>query len=259
MKKKDFIARFAETEEDKIILAHILDKEALTAERDIPTAVHFLDMRLQSIILSAEKYFSVMPVLWGGFPDAERKMLFFLPSYMTEVPADAISLLIATHKAPKAPAHRDYLGSILGLGLTRANVGDILVSEKGAQILVAKEIADFILTNLTSAGHVHLSVTEKPLSALEIPHAEATEKTVTLSSLRIDGAVSAAFGVSRSIAAAAVESGAIYVNDRVVSKNSYLVDGGDKIKWHRHGRAYVERIGGQSRKGRIFVTFRLNT
>ena len=259
MKKREFIEQFAASEEDKLLLAHVLDKEALCIARDIPTSIHFLDLRQQSLIRTAAKSFSVPPVLWGGFEDAERKMLFFLPSYMDSPPENSISLLCAAHSAPQPPTHRDYLGSVLGLGLSRDGIGDILVTKDSAQLLVSAELADFILTNLTSAGRTRLSVTELPISALTVPVTDTVEKTVTLSSLRIDAAVSAAFGVPRSVATAAVESGAIYVNDLIVSKSSFSISEGDKIKWHRHGRVYLERIGGQSRKGRIFVTFRLGS
>lgn len=257
MQKKELLSRFAGTAEDKLFLSRILDKCMLCEKKSIPVDTFFLDMHQQSFIGKIASYFPIAPFLWGGYPDAERKMLFFLPPYIDTPPAHAFSLLRIRHHAKTAPTHRDYLGALLGLGVSRENVGDILLLPDGAEIFIKSTLEDFFLTHFKSAGRVSLETELLPLSALVLPESTASYKTCTLATLRLDAAVGAAFGVSRSVAADAVASGNVFINDIASTKISALLKEGDKIKWHRHGRVILESVGGESRKGRIFVTFRI--
>ena len=256
MEKAELIRKFAQNNDDKIFLAHVLDKEAICIHKSIPAEGDFLDVRRQALILSMAPYMTVKPFLWGGYEDAERKMFFFLPDYMEEVPPDALCVIRAKHRDMKAPGHRDYLGSILGLGVKREGVGDILVSDDGAQIIVRASLADFFLTNYESAGRVHLSVSSLPISALEIPETAPTFKTASLASLRTDAVLAAAFNVSRALAQEAIHSGKVHLNNLPLLKGDKVIAVGDKVRWQGKGRFVLEETGGQSRKGRLFVTFR---
>lgn len=256
MDKQAFLSRFAKTPEDKLFLAHILDREAICIQKNIPTEGDFLDPRQAALLLDAAPHFTVRPVLWGGYEDAERKMVFFLPDYMDAPPEDAISLLVCEHRDSRPLSHRDYLGSLLGLGVKREGVGDILVEEKKAQILIRASLADFFLTNYTHAGRVQLSVSALPVSALSIPETEPTFKTASIASLRADAVLAAAFSVSRSTAADAIAAQKVYLNNLPLLKGDKLIAPGDKIRWQGKGRFVLAETGGQSRKGRLFVTFR---
>ncbi len=256
MQKSEFLAKYAKNEDDKILLAHILDREAVCLHKNIPAEVDFLDPRQQALVLSAMPHFSVRPVLWGGFEEAERKMLFFLPDYLDAPPEDALSIIRATHRDSRPPGHRDYLGSILGLGVDRAGVGDILADDAGAQIIVRSSLADFFVTHYTSAGRVQLSVSVLPVTALTIPETEPVYKTASLASLRADAVLAAAFSVSRTLAADAVRAQKVFVNNLPLTKGDKLLTPGDRVRWQGKGRFVLEETGGTSRKGRLFVTFR---
>ncbi len=256
MQKAEIITKYAQNSDDKILLAHILDREAVCIHKNIPVETDFLDPRQQALVLSLMPHFSVKPVLWGGYADAERKMLFFLPDYMDAPPEDALSLIKAVHHDTRPPGHRDYLGSILGLGVKREGIGDILVSDSGAQIIVRASLADFFSANYTSAGRVHLSVSACPISSLEIPAQEPVYKTASLASLRADAVLAAAFSVSRTLAADAIRAQKVYLNNLPLLKGDKPLSVGDKLRWQGKGRFILEETGGTSRKGRLFVTFR---
>ncbi len=256
MQKSELLARYAKTDEDKILLAHILDREAVCIHKNIPAEVDFLDPRQQALVLSVMPHFTVRPTLWGGFEEAERKMLFFLPDYMDAPPEDALSIVQATHRDTRPPGHRDYLGSVLGLGVDRAGVGDILADEGGAQIIVRSSLADFFATHYTSAGRVHLSVSIFPITALSVPETEPVYKTASLASLRADAVLAAAFSVSRTLAADAVRAQKVFVNNLPLTKGDKTLAIGDRVRWQGKGRFVLEETGGTSRKGRLFVTFR---
>lgn len=256
MQKTELLAKYAKTAEDKILLAHILDREAVCLHKNIPVETDFLDPRQQALILSLAPHFTVKPTLWGGYEEAERKMLFFLPDYMEVPPEDALCIIKATHRDARPPGHRDYLGSILGLGVDRAGVGDILVEDSGAQLIVRASLADFFAANYQSAGRVHLSVSVLPVSALEIPEKEPVYKTASLASLRADAVIAAAFSVSRTLAADAIRAQKVYCNNLPLLKGDKQLSVGDKLRWQGKGRFVLEETGGTSRKGRLFVTFR---
>ncbi|MBE7062712.1 MAG: hypothetical protein E7390_02845 [Ruminococcaceae bacterium] len=256
MQKSELIAKYAKTNEDKILLAHILDREAVCIHKNIPAEGPFLDPRQQGLILSLAPHLTIQPVLWGGYADAERRMIFFLPDYMDAPPEDALTIIRATHRDSRPPGHRDYLGSALGLGVDRAGVGDILTDENGAQIIVRASLADFFATHYTSAGRVSLSVTALPLTDLALPATEPVFKTASLASLRADAVLAAAFSVSRTLAADAVRAQRVFVNNLPLTKGDKLLSVGDKVRWQGKGRFILEETGGTSRKGRLFVTFR---
>lgn len=195
MVNKEQFLKLAQNEEDRRFLSYILDKQNACLHKNIYTASHFLDAHQQGLLLQHLSHFAVKPILWGGYPEAERKMAFFLPDYLEEAPTEVISLLQVSHHAPKPPTHRDYLGSAIGLGLSRDGIGDILVSPGGAQLLIRKDLENYFLSNYCSAGRVSLSTEILPLSALSLPLQATREKTVTLASLRADAAIAAAFTV----------------------------------------------------------------
>lgn len=256
MDKQSILAKFAKSQEDKILLAHIFDREAVCIHKNIPVETDFLDPRQQALVLALRPHFTVPPVLFGGYEDAERKMLFFLPDYMEAPDSDALSVLRATHRDTRPLSHRDYLGSILGLGVDRAGVGDILVDEGGAQIIIRASLSAFFLTHYTSAGRTALSVSLQPLESLTLPEKEPVYKTASLSSLRADAVLAAAFSVSRTLSAEAIRTGRVYLNNLPLTKGDKLLEVGDKLRWQGKGRCILEETGGYSRKGRLFVTFR---
>lgn len=90
--------------------------------------------------------------------------------------------------------HRDYLGSLMGLGIKRESTGDILVRKDGADIIVLKEMASFIMMNMDKAGRARLQFEEVPVSELIVPEFHRIEVTESVSSLRLDNVLSAAFG-----------------------------------------------------------------
>lgn len=83
-------------------------------------------------------------------------------------------------------SHRDILGSILGLGIERHAIGDIIVKENIAYIIVMKDISDFILTNLVKVGKANVKVAHIDLAQLDIPEPKFKEINTTVPSMRLD-------------------------------------------------------------------------
>lgn len=243
--------------EDVLFLRHVLDKDMLCRNKNILTSTGFLDAHQQSIVFEHKNEFFCPFVLWGGFDDAERKVLFFLPDYLQEVPTDEIMVVKASFAKGVKLAHKDFLGSALGLGIKRENTGDILICEDFAQIFILPKLADFFLTNYTNAGRQSISCSIISTDEISLPVQETQLKTVTLASMRGDCIISALFSISRSKATELIEKGRVFVNDVPFLKPDRPLNSGDKVKVTKSGRAYIEEIGGTSRKGRTFVTFKI--
>ena len=239
--------------ETKIFISHILDKAAECFNKNVPCATEFLDMQKQSLVLSIKRELGAGFLLWGGYEDAERKILIFLPDY--EVDRNGfLSVIRAKHSSVNKLTHRDYLGSLMSLGIKREYIGDILVSESSADIIIKHEIEDYIYTNLSKAAKTSLSLTALPITELQIPRREVREITFSVSSLRVDCVLAAAFNLSRSRATEAVKAQLVYVNDILCLKPDKNLDLGDKITLRKKGRVILSDSGGKSRKGKTFVS-----
>jgi RNA-binding protein YlmH len=191
----------------------------------------------------------------GGYEEAERKIMVAFPEYLKDEPFRApLGALRITPKDPdEHPGHRDYLGAILGLGISREKVGDILVTKSGADAIVKEEILGYIGLNLFKVGNVPVSVEEISLKELLQPERSFKEMKSTVASLRLDAVASLAFGISRSKMAPFIRGENIKLNFKVVKDPSTPVKEGDIISAARLGRAKVVEVGGQSKKGRIYV------
>lgn len=190
----------------------------------------------------------------GGYDDAERVMLVCSPEFLDADDNEVLSVIKITGRDLAALTHRDYLGSIMGLGITRENIGDILVSDFGAFVFVKAEIAEYIMSNLEKIGRRGIKTELCSCSEADIPEPKFKEVSTTVSSLRLDACAAAAFGISRAKAAELIGQELISVNFEIISSVSAQVAEGDLISARGFGRTRLARVGGTTRKGRISIT-----
>ncbi len=249
--------------EQEILISRIEDKVLATERGYMITNTQFLSLSERSLAASVCKEHGAAFAFYGGYAEAERAILFILPDYIdSTVPFlpteedNPICLFSCRAKAgAKAPSHRDYLGSLLALGVERSVIGDILVYENGADILVLRSISDYLLANYEKAGNVALKTEILPIEALTPPKISTEEIRESVASLRLDGMVAAVFSLSRTAAAEAIERGLVFINDTEVLKTDKILREGDKIVLRGKGKAYFKEALGTTRKGRIAVLF----
>lgn len=216
----------------------------------------FLDPREQMLAQEiARDYFDMEYFLYGGYEDSERKVLVAYPEYLEyeqyTVPICAIRVI------PEDPnaylGHRDYMGAILGLGIDRKKLGDILVGKQSADIILKEEILEFVGLNLSKIGNTSCDVEE--ISLRELTNTERPYKEIkgTVASMRLDAIASLAFNVSRSKMASYIKGENVRLNFKTEKNTAADVKKGDVISANRLGRAKVVEIGGKSRKNRTFV------
>ncbi len=186
-------------------------------------------------------------LFWGGYEDAERGIYLFYPDYMDAESAKMsapLALLRARKRREDTLTHRDYLGSLMGLQIDRSVVGDILVHEEGADIIVLEDMAEFILMHFAKAGRKQLSLTREDLSDLKHAAVEEKRGTGSVASPRLDSVAALIFGLPRKDAQARIEKGLVFVNNAPCMKPEHQITEGDRLTVRGVGRARVEAFGG---------------
>ena len=250
------IEKIAQSSEDRMLLAKLWDKVVGGINRNIPAHTCFLSPRELEM---CRFLFGEEPGLhaFGGFVDAERKMLCYLPEYLDEsnlMDEDSpVVCLRATFYEGDTPTHRDFLGSLMGSGIAREAVGDICVSKGQCDFFVTEEIAPFLLQNFSNAGRTKFQLGKIPLTEASIPQPEVKLIKDTLASLRLDGVVSSGFRISRGLAVQAINAGKVAIDGLPCEKPDKSVAEGSKISLRGSGKIKLEKVNGQTKKGRISV------
>ena len=195
---------------------------------------------------------------FGGYEDAERKMLVYLPEYLEEASLleedSPVVCLRATYYEADTLSHRDFLGALMGAGIARETVGDICVGSGSCDFFVTAEIAPYVAQNFLSAGRTKLSIQQIPLTAVSVPEPEVKEIRDTLASLRLDSVISSGFRIGRSLAAQYVTAGKATIDGLPCEKPDKPVAEGCKVSVRGLGKIKLATVGGQTKKGRISVT-----
>ncbi|MCI9444769.1 MAG: hypothetical protein HFF69_08620 [Oscillospiraceae bacterium] len=256
MDKNIIITRTAQEPEDRLLLARIWDKYEQTERRSIPSATVFLSPREQRLAQAMLNAAGIRTgyVFDGGCGEAERKILVFLPAWMEEPAGDELVFLRAAFHGEESLTHRDILGSLMGLGVTRERVGDILVSPHSADIVAAPSLRDFFLREWTQAGRVKLTVTEIGREELRLPQAQVKVIRDTVPSLRLDAVAAAAFSMSRGRAAELIAAGKVNLDHVPCLKGDKPVAEGAVLTARGFGKAKLTQVGGLSKKGRVGIT-----
>ena len=260
MTKKELLDRFAHGGEERVLLARALDKLELAQNRGVPAHTPFLSPGEQAALADLlAAWGHPRHLFWGGYPDAERRVCAFLPDWQEEDgllsdPEGPLAALEAKFPAGAALGHRDILGALMGLGITREKVGDILLPGPGVcQVVALREALPILLSQWEGAGRWKVRLEAIPLDRLAPKPAQVKTIRDTVATPRLDAVLSAGFSLSRSKAAAYISSGKVALNHRECLKGDKLVEEGDTITCRGLGKCVVKEVPGQSRKGRTML------
>lgn len=187
----------------------------------------------------------VQLVAWGGYPQAERQRLAIARA---EIPLETaqvavVALEIAGNFLFDQATHRDFLGALLGTGIVREKVGDLIVlGERGAQAIILPELAEFLELHLSQVRSVPVKTRRIDLAELKVREPKKKELTTVEASLRLDAIASAGFGMSRSKMADLINGGDVRVNWKEITSASYAVKANDLIAIRGKGRVEVGDI-----------------
>ena len=244
--------------DEELLFSLVTDKMNSCRDNYMITNTNFLDAYQQSKMLKyIQRNCSVSFEMYGGFPDAERKIIVFLPDYAQNVnyfdvnPVDnPISCLKIKKDGFSTLSHRDYLGAIMGLGIKREMIGDIAISDDGCSVAIIKSLLGYVINNLSSVGRGSVKVTESPDFSDFIKEEHFESKRCYVSSMRADSVIAAAFSLSRGVAAEKIQRGEVFINGLEVSKPDSHVSFGSKLVIHGKGKAIIDEDAGMTKKGR---------
>lgn len=260
------------TKEEQIILKHYHDLINLSYQRSIPAYSQFGSMsELELAYKALDEFYGHQNVseevqykLYGGYPEAERKIICFLPDdrqspvVEQDFPIACIRFLPANKKFCDELNHRDYLGTIMGLGITRDRIGDILVKKDpvfkaGTAYAFCKKDMVPLLEGITRIKHTTVVAKEVAFSSADW---KITYKTITgsVSSFRLDAILALAIRTSRSQTVALIQSGKVFLNGRICTENAKKLEEGDIFSIRGYGKFRYDKANAISKKGRYHIT-----
>jgi len=190
----------------------------------------------------------------GGYQGAERQRAMFIDETFGGNPSFDIVVIKATWNGEyEHIGHRDVLGSIMGQGIERDRIGDIIMGGATARILADKTMGAYLIDNLTQIGRTGVSCVEDDLANITPKEESCKEIRATVASLRVDSIAAAGYGSSRSRAASDIAADKLKLNWQQVKNASQSVKEGDVLSMRGRGRLEVVEVRGTTKKGRIGV------
>ena len=260
---KQLILNKYSKQEDKLLISKMLDKMKLVKTRNSIQYLDFLDLYAQNMLYKIIKQEEIKSYVFSGaIEEAERKILLFYPEKLSELikkdykkilPIKAIRI-----KLPKQMYgqynHRDYLGGLIKLGIKREKIGDILVFEDGADIIILEEIEKFLLNNLVSLTRFNKSeIKEIELENIRKKKINKRELKIIVPSLRIDAVIAEVLRTSREKAEEFLEEGRVFLNYEQISKGTKQIKEKDILTIRGKGKFEIGSREGTTKSGRIKI------
>lgn len=249
-------------EKDKLLISKLIDKIRFCETKNKIQTTDFLDEREQKLLenfLKSQKIYNYF--LTGGFEEAERKILVIYPEKLTDI-IQNINLdeyinsirITLPNEMHGEYAHKNYLGGLMKLGISREKIGDILVDDNGADILVMPEMLKFLNTNIPSLTRFSKSKIEQiQLENLRKIELKTQTVKITVASMRLDNIVSELAKCSRGKANELLAQERVLLNHEMIEKSSKEVKENDIVTIRGKGRFVVKSVVGNNRKGRLFI------
>jgi len=254
-------------EKDRLLISKVMDKIKFCETRNKIQTTDFLNQMEQKIVENFLKSQRITNYFYtGGFEEAERKVLIIYPEKLNEI-IENINLneyingirITVPNEMKGEYLHRNYLGGLMKLGIAREKIGDIVVDENGADILIIPEMLKFLMTNIPSLTRFSKSKIEQiNLEELRKIEIQTQIVKVTVSSMRLDNIVAELVKCSRGKANEILQQERVLLNHETVQKSSKEVKENDILTIRGKGRFVIKQIVGNSRKGRIFLEIEKN-
>jgi RNA-binding protein YlmH len=234
--------------------AELADK---SSRQGIYTFTGFLGLSEQDVFWQSEKNLRYAGYsLYGGMENTDRNVLRFGNpeefGYEVEFPIKCIYVRPLLPKFADKLSHRDFLGSLMNLGIERSTLGDIKVGENEAYIFCLENVAEYICENLEKIKHTNVkcSITEN-VGQIFVEKPESM--SIQVASIRLDAVISKVYNKSRSECLELFRSGKVFVNGRLCENNSYALKGGEIVNARGYGKFIYNGNAKETRKGKLNV------
>ena len=207
---------------------------------------------------------------WGGYEAAERTCLLLFPDYVCDMiepgawetapvcdlltlageedPVVALSILGSGYRTL---THRDYLGSLLSLGIEREVLGDIALQQNDAIVFATRRMQSFLLSDIERIAGDAVRVSP----ALVPPDFDGGRRYLalreTIAQPRLDCIVAALCNLSREAAQQAVRSGLVELDYDTEQRPDHIVPIPAILSVRGVGKFALRSLGTPNKKGRI--------
>ncbi len=253
LNKEKILEKVRVSADSKQVAIRVIDLASQVLKKHEPAFSDFMSPQDQD---TAARILTQIPdvqyMFYGSYDDAEYLMLGLFPDWMiydeNEFPISVVDVSMK-----EEATHRSVLGSVLGLGIKREKIGDLIVYDDIVQIISERAMADFIALHLQRIGKHKVEASVKSIDYVKPKEPEYDVFSRTVKSLRLDAIVAAGFNISRGKAADLIRQERVKVNYRVVTSVSGSLTEGDMISVRSKGRLIYAGDDGMTRKDRIRV------
>jgi len=248
------------TDDEQLLYKRLIELSNRAYQNNIYCFSDFLSLSQQEVLYQAARDKAFAPIryeLFGGYENCERQMARFGSEadfgYEVDFPIKCIKVEPLAKKFAKEYTHRDYLGSLMSLGIDRKKFGDIFVDGMDAYMYVDDSTADYLLENFVSVGRnaVKCSFSELPESYKK---AALKEVTIQVASPRADAVIAKVYNLSRKDTIPYFTEKKVSVNGHIVENNDKLLAAGDTVSVRGFGKFNLINEGGLSKKGKFNLT-----
>lgn len=239
-------------DEEKWLAARVEDCITQCTDMQYPFYTSFLTPEEQLVAHAVAKRLRFTNyIFFAGYEDGERCMFGAFPGYM-EPDASSFPIIPLAFSYPSAYnlSHRDFLGALMGTGIKREAVGDILVGDGRSVVFIKAELADYICTQVDKIGRIGVKIkagSDGPLPGGKPPE----EISCTLASMRLDAIVAAVLHISREKSVKLIASGMVSVNHKVRDSVSMVLKPDDRLVIRGKGKFVIGQSIGLTKKGRV--------
>ena len=255
MSEREKILRYYRASGEGDLAARLLDAAENAGRNRKYKVSEFLDPHGYSIAETiGAHYKNLQLVSNGGYLGAERVKVIFVNEEFRGTPDGNIEAVrVKWDERYYELTHRDVLGALMGLGIKREIIGDIIMCGHGCQIIIDSSLSAFILQNLTMIGAAPATVSSLSLSEIAPREEKTKEIRTTVSALRLDVVAAAGFGTSRTTMSDEIGVGKLKVNWQDAKNSAKTIKVGDVISMRGRGRVEVCEVLGQTKKGRTSI------
>lgn len=241
-------------EDEKQFIDQVSDWLRQVEMQYTPYLSPFLDPRQQFIVESiAGQYEDIKISAYGGYEAAERRRLYLSPSYFDPDQND-FDIRIAEIRYPKKFAdlsHGKILGTLMGAGIDRSTIGDIISDGDRWQFFADGSIMDFLMSSIDKIGKITIQLEEISYTELILPKDSWEDRDEIVSSLRLDVVLAGAFNISRQKSKELIASGKVKINWNETDRPDTVLGIYDVVSIRGYGRLRLQSIEGKTKKEKI--------
>lgn len=236
--------------DNELVIKRFCELSTRAYERGYTTYTNFLNADEIGILYSSKAKLKTNYVLNGGYDNAERCVACFCDKGEDFPPIICIKIEPLQQKFADRLSHRDFLGSLMNLGIEREMLGDILIKDNIGYVFCLDKISDYIISELDKIKHTSVQCSKCDVVP-DFINTLPDEEEYIVSSIRVDTVASAVFKISRNAISQMINQGNVYINSRPIYKDAILLKNGDTVTVRGKGKFIFSRIINETKKHKI--------